>query len=95
MSVSIRLQRKGSTHKPFYQVVAADSRAARDGKFIERLGYYDPNVKPSIVELNADRLQYWFGTGATISDQVNKLAKIKQIPLERKKTHSRPQGSEG
>jgi small subunit ribosomal protein S16 len=60
MAVHIRLQRKGSTHKPFYHLVAADHRCARDGRHIERLGYYDPSANPSIIKFKEDRVQYWF-----------------------------------
>ena len=52
MAVSIRLQRRGTTHRPFYHIVAADSRAPRDGRFIEKLGYYDPKAEPSSLKLN-------------------------------------------
>lgn len=85
MAVSIRLQRRGSTHKPFYHIVAADSRAPRDGKYIERLGYYDPNQEPSVIELKEERLQHWFQVGAQLSDTTKKLASLKKIELTRKK----------
>lgn len=84
MAVHIRLQRRGSTHKPFYHVVVADSRSCRDGKFIEKLGYYDPKAEPSIVEIKADRLAHWYQRGAQLSETCHKLAKIKKIALSRK-----------
>ena len=58
MAVHIRLQRKGSTHRPFYHLVATDHRNPRDGRFIEKLGYYDPKSEPSLVELKEDRIQF-------------------------------------
>lgn len=87
MPVVIRLQRHGSTHRPFYAIVAADSRAPRDGKFIEKLGYYDPNPSEAIINVNAERVQYWFGMGAQLSDQTRALMKRKKIELKRAKTH--------
>lgn len=86
MSVKIRLARHGCSHKPFYHVVAADSRKARNGRFIEKLGYYDPNKNPSVVELKSDRMQYWYERGAETSPMVRKLAKIKNIELKRLQT---------
>ena len=83
MAVHVRLSRHGSTHRPFYHIVAADHRKARDGRFIERLGYYDPNKNPSIINLKEDRLQYWFGHGAHLTDTVKKLVKVQNIKLER------------
>ena len=87
MAVTIRLARHGSTHRPFYHIVAADHRKARDGRFIEKLGYYDPNHNPSIIEMKNDRVQYWYSKGATMSPTVTKLAKISKVELSRK-----PQG---
>ena len=83
MAVHIRLQRKGSTHKPFYHVVVTDSRSPRDGNFIERLGHYDPTKEPSIVELKSDRVQYWYSKGAQLSETAAKLVKIQKIELSR------------
>ena len=83
MAVTLRLARHGSTHRPFYHVVAADSRKARDGRYLEKLGYYDPNKEPSIIELKEDRVQHWFGNGATVSPTVSKLLKIKNVELKR------------
>ena len=84
MAVSIRLQRRGSTHRPFYHIVAADSRAPRDGRYIERLGYYDPKAEPSVIEIKEERLQHWFKNGAQLSETTEKLAKLKNIELARK-----------
>ena len=84
MAVSIRLQRRGSTHRPFYHIVAADSRAPRDGRYIERLGHYDPKAEPSVIEIKEERLQHWYKQGAQLSDTTQKLAKHKKIELTRK-----------
>ncbi len=71
--VRIRLTRRGAKKKPFYRVVAADSRAPRDGRFIEQLGYYDPMKDPHVVKLDLDRVDYWISKGAQPSDTVRHL----------------------
>ena len=75
--VVIRLSRGGSKHRPFYNVVVADSRTRRDGRFIERVGFYNPvaNEKQERVRLNNDRLNHWVSQGAQLSDAVAKLVK--------------------
>lgn len=75
--VVIRLARGGSKHRPFYNIVVADSRNRRDGRFIERIGFYNPvaNEKQERVRLNAERLNHWVAQGAQMSDAVAKLAK--------------------
>lgn len=83
MAVHIRLQRKGAIHRPFYHVVAADQRSPRDGKFIEKLGYYDPATEPSTIELKTDRIQYWYEKGAQPSETLASLLKAKKIVLTR------------
>ena len=75
MSVKIRLRRMGSKKRPFYRVVVADSRTARDGRFIETLGYYNPCVEPSEVQINGERAQYWLQCGAQPSDTARALLK--------------------
>ncbi len=85
MSVKIRLRRDGAKKRPFYHVVAADSRRARNGRFIEELGYYNPivaaNVEPILV-LKEDRIRYWLGVGAQPSETAAALLK-KQGIIER------------
>jgi small subunit ribosomal protein S16 len=71
--VKLRLRRKGRTHYPIYDIVAVDSRARRDGAFIERLGYYDPHTNPSTISLNPDRALYWMGVGAQPTEIVRRL----------------------
>lgn len=64
MSVVIRLARGGRKKLPYYRLVVADKECARDGRFIEQLGTYDPLTNPSTLTLNEDRLKYWVGVGA-------------------------------
>lgn len=75
--VTIRLQRGGAKKRPFYQVVVSDSRCARDGRFIERVGFFNPVASGSAEKLNLDlaRIEHWVATGATVSDRVAKLIK--------------------
>lgn len=71
--VKIRLMRIGSKKRPFYRIVAADSRSPRDGKFLEILGYYDPKKKPHVLEVNTERVKDWISKGAQTSERVGKL----------------------
>lgn len=73
MAVKIRLRRVGAKKQPAYRIVAADSRAPRDGRFIEILGAYNPLTNPSTVKVNSDRVLYWLRTGALPSDIVKKI----------------------
>lgn len=78
--VRIRLQRLGSTHRPFYRIVAADSSAPRDGRFIEILGTYDPvKVVADNVTLKEERLKHWLGHGAQPSDSVRSILQKKGL----------------
>ena len=79
MAVKLRLQRKGRKKAPYYHIVVADSRSPRDGKFIERLGMYNPISKPAIIELDSDRAFYWLGVGAQPTDTVNAILKYKGV----------------
>ena len=72
MSVCIRMSRKGAKGDPFYKIVVADSECARDGRFIEKLGTYDPNVKNGLT-LDMERVKYWLGVGAKPSKTVFSL----------------------
>jgi small subunit ribosomal protein S16 len=76
--LSIRLRRTGSTKRPYYRVVVADSRAWRDGRFVEVLGHYDPRRQPAVVAIDAERASYWIGKGARASDTVRSLLKREQ-----------------
>jgi len=71
--VCIRLMRMGAKKRPFYRVVVADSRRFRDGKFIEKLGHYNPLPKTPEVKLNLERVDYWMQKGAQPSDTVRSL----------------------
>lgn len=71
--VKIRLTRLGSLKKPFYRIIVADSKARRDGPFIEIIGTYDPKKEPSEIKLSLDRAQYWLGHGAQPTDRVKRL----------------------
>ena len=73
--VRLRLTRMGRKKRPFYRIVAADSRAKRDGRHIEILGYYDPMTEPSTIKLDLDRVDYWMGVGASPSETVTSLIK--------------------
>jgi small subunit ribosomal protein S16 len=75
--VTIRLSRGGAKKRPFYHVIVTDSRNRRDGRFIERVGFFNPIAKGSEVRLNLDkeRLQYWVGKGAQSSERVASLIK--------------------
>lgn len=76
MAVRIRLARGGAKKRPFYRIVAADSRAPRDGRFLERLGTYAPLLPadaPNRVTLNEERIRYWLGQGAQASDRVHRF----------------------
>jgi small subunit ribosomal protein S16 len=73
--VKIRLARHGAKKKPFYRIVVADSRSARDGRFIEQLGYYDPTKNPAVVEVKKEKLDQWLQRGARPSDTVVQLIK--------------------
>lgn len=79
MATKIRLQRHGKKGKPFYHVVVADSRAPRDGKFIERLGSYNPNTSPATIVLNFDRALYWMNVGAQPTDTARTILSDKGV----------------
>jgi len=77
--VKIRLTRMGSINKPFYRVVAVDSRVQRDGKFIENIGYYDPKHNPAIVNIDEELALKWLKVGAQPSETVKSLFRNKGI----------------
>ena len=79
MAVRIRLSRMGSTKRPFYRIVVADSRAPRDGKFVEVIGTYNPRTEPVAVQVNSERLQTWLKQGAEPTDTVRSLLKKKGL----------------
>ncbi|MFI5182820.1 MAG: 30S ribosomal protein S16 [Vicinamibacteria bacterium] len=75
--LSIRLRRTGTTKRPYYRVVVADSKAWRDGRFVETLGHYDPRKDPAVVKIDAERAKYWISKGAKPSETVRSLLKRK------------------
>lgn len=75
MAVRIRLARHGRKKRPFYWVVAAHSEAPRDGRFLEKLGTYNPLTDPATIDLNMERIDYWLKRGAQPTDTVRSLIK--------------------
>ncbi|MHB9036739.1 MAG: 30S ribosomal protein S16 [Armatimonadota bacterium] len=73
--VKIRLRRMGAKKRAFYRLVVCDSRTARNGRFIELVGTYDPNLDPPAINMNKERIEYWLGTGAQPSDTARWLLK--------------------
>ncbi|MFN5416355.1 MAG: 30S ribosomal protein S16 [Flavobacteriia bacterium] len=79
MATRIRLQRHGKKSKAFFHLVVADSRAKRDGKFIEKLGVYNPNTNPATIEINFDSTLSWVGKGAEMSDTARAILSYKGV----------------
>ena len=79
MSVKIRLRRMGATKAPFYRIVVADSRYPRDGRFIEEVGFYDPTKEPSVIKVDAEKVEKWIASGAQPTDTVKALLKVEGI----------------
>ena len=79
MAVKMRLRRMGQKKAPFYRIIVADSRSPRDGRFIEEVGYYDPNTEPSTIKFDEEAAKKWLGTGAQPTETVGKLLKAAGI----------------
>ena len=79
MAVHMRLTRVGSKKNPIIRVVVADSRSPRDGKFLEIVGRYNPQTDPSTIEFDEERVKEWLGKGATPSNTVARLLKVKNL----------------
>ena len=79
MSVKIRLQRKGRKKRPFYHIVIADARSPRDGKFIERLGSYNPMTKPATIDIDREKAYDWLMKGAQPTDTVRAILRFKGV----------------
>ena len=103
MSLTIRMSRGGAKKRPFYRIVVADSRSPRDGRFIERLGTYNPMVAkdhPERLTLNAERIKHWIGVGAQPSDRVARFLADKgmgekpAIPEQTKKNQPKKKAQE-
>ena len=82
MPVKLRLQRHGKKGKPFYWIVAADARSKRDGKYLEKLGVYDPNKNPAIIDLNVDGAVTWLQNGAQPTDTARAILSYKGVMLK-------------
>jgi small subunit ribosomal protein S16 len=82
MSVKIRLQRHGKKQRPFYWIVAADARAKRDGKYLEKLGTYNPNTNPATIELNLDQAVQWLHNGAQPTETARAILSYKGALLK-------------
>lgn len=82
MPVKIRLQRHGKKGKPFYWIVAADARAKRDGKFLEKLGIYNPNTNPATIEIKLDNTVTWLQNGAQPTDTARTILSYKGVMLK-------------
>ena len=81
MAVKITLRRMGQKKAPFYRIIVADSRSPRDGKFIDEIGTYDPNLEPSAVSINEEAAKKWLANGAQPTEVVAKL--LKQAGIEK------------
>ncbi len=82
MAVKIRLKKMGSKKRPFYRLIAADSRSPRDGRFLEKLGYYNPMVEPAEIKIDEDKVYKWLGNGAQPTVSAANLLRAEGI-LER------------
>jgi small subunit ribosomal protein S16 len=95
MAMKIRLARGGSKKRPHYSIVAADSRSPRDGRFIEKLGTYDPLLakdNENRVKIDVERVQYWLGQGAQATDRVQRF--LEAAGVAEKKARSNPKRGE-
>ena len=83
MATKIRLARHGRKGRPFYHVVVADSRAPRDGRYIERIGSYNPMTNPATIDLNFDRALYWLMTGAQPTDTAKRILSYEGVLMKK------------
>ena len=83
MPVRLRLRRMGKKKQPFYRIVAIDSRVARDGKYLEKVGTYNPGTNPSTITLDEKRAVYWLSVGAQPSDTVRNILSRQGVLLKR------------
>ena len=79
MAVKIRLRRMGQKKAPFYRIIVADSRSARDGRFIDEIGTYDPTVDPSVIKVDEEAAKKWLNNGAQPTEMVGKIFKVAGI----------------
>jgi len=81
MAVKIRLARFGSKKRPFYRIVVSDSRSPRDGRFIEKVGTYDPLQDPPDVKVDEERLKFWLARGAQLTETVRSLLRKARVDV--------------
>lgn len=93
MAVKIRLRRMGSNRKPFFRVVVTDMRRPNEGRFLEALGWYDPKKKGTNYQLKMDRIEFWTGRGAILSDTVRSLLKKNRAAARRAAAPAAPAGA--
>ncbi len=97
MAMKIRLARGGSKKRPFYRIVASDSRMPRDGRFIEKLGTYNPLLPKDSeerVKMNVERVQYWLGEGAQPTDRISRMLEAAGV-LDKKERNNPKKGEPG
>lgn len=90
MAIKIRLARGGSKKRPFYRIVAADSRMPRDGRFVEKLGTYNPLLPKDSeerVKMNVERIQYWLGEGAQTTDRVSRFLEAAGVVAKKERAN--------
>ena len=80
--VKLRMARHGAKKTPFYSIIAVDVRKRRDGRFIEQLGHYDPKRDPAVYKVDLERVDFWVGRGAQVSDTVSQIVKRARRPAE-------------
>ena len=90
MAVVIRLKRTGAKKDTAFRIVVADSRRARDGRFVEQLGFYDPTPREARYRVDVERAQYWLGVGAQCSDQVRSLLKKAGVAIPARAKKAKP-----
>jgi small subunit ribosomal protein S16 len=90
MAVKIRLRRMGSNRQPFFRVVVTDMRRPNEGRFLEALGWYDPKKKGTNYELKLDRIEFWKGRGAILSDTVRSLVNKNRAAAKRASASAAP-----
>jgi len=97
MAMKIRLARGGSKKRPFYRIVAADSRMPRDGRYVEKLGTYNPLLPKDSedrVKMNLERVQYWMSEGAQVTDRVSRMLEAAGV-IEKKERNNPKKGTPG
>ena len=97
MAIKIRLARGGSKKRPFYRIVAADSRMPRDGRFVEKLGTYNPLLPKDSedrVKMNLERVQYWLGEGAQVTDRISRMLEAAGV-VPKKERNNHKKGTPG